>query len=87
MAAGGGKAAAEAARTVRQARHRPSGPGGISPNAMHPVRGPGKPQYKTALEMPHDPVYAARTLISVFGRQFIVDLVAQLNLLLEGDAS
>ncbi|MCG3181421.1 MAG: hypothetical protein BIFFINMI_03814 [Phycisphaerae bacterium] len=87
VAADGGKAAARAARTVRQSRHLPSGPGGVSPRAMRPVRGPGKPQYKTALELPHDPVHAARTLISVFGRQFIVDLVAQLNLLLEGDAS
>lgn len=80
----GPKAAVRAARAARQAGRRPSSPGGVSPHAMRPVRGHSQPELKTALELPHDPNNAARTLLSVFGRQFAVDLVVQLNLLLKG---
>jgi len=58
---------------------------GISPRALRPVRGHSKPNPKTALEMPHDPVYGARTLMSVFDRTYLAELVRELTSYLEGE--
>jgi hypothetical protein len=78
--AGGKEEVARAARRARQERRRE-----ISPNALKPVRGHSRPQPKTALEIPHDPVFAARTLISTFHREFLVGLVSELTRFLQGD--
>lgn len=76
-------------KTARIGRKKSSGKSkpasGISPDAFKPVRGHSKPAPKTALELPHDPVFAARTLISVFGREFLVGLVSEITRFLEGD--
>jgi len=59
--------------------------GGVSPKAAPPVRGHSKPAPKTALELPHDPEWAARTLISVFDRPFLESLVAAITRHLQGE--
>ena len=78
--AGGKEEVARAARRARQERRRE-----ISPNALKPVRGHSRLQPKTALEIPHDPVFAAKTLISTFPREFLVGLVSELTRFLQGD--
>ena len=75
-------------KTARIGRKKSSGkskPAGIASDAFKPVRGHSRPAPKTALELPHDPVFAARTLISVFGREFLVGLVSEITRFLEGD--
>ena len=58
----------------------------ISPRALKPVRGHSKPDPKTTLELPHDPVYAARALMSVFDSDYLRKLVRELTNRLEGEA-
>jgi len=60
-------------------------PGGISPNAMKPVRGHSTHQPKTALELPHDPHWAARAVLSAMGHDFARALVNELTTYLEGN--
>ena len=86
---GGGKkqiirAANKISQQRRSARSRLSG--GISPRAMKPVRESHPLPAKTALELPHDPVWAARALISVFDREFLDGLVRALSNHLAGDS-
>lgn len=57
----------------------------LSPNALPPVRDAVPLPAKTALEMPHDPVWAAKTLISVFDREFLVGLVSEITHYLQGE--
>ena len=57
----------------------------ISPDALTPVRKAVPLPAKTALDLPHDPVWAAKTLISVFDREFLVGLVSEITLFLHGD--
>jgi len=52
--------------------------GGISPEALSPVRGHSLPERKTALSMPHDPAMGARTLLSVFEPDYLVAMVQEL---------
>ena len=59
-------------------------PGGISPNAMKPVRGHSTHQPRTALELPHDPQWACRAIVSAMGRDFAQSLVKELTTYLEG---
>jgi hypothetical protein len=79
----GGKAIAQAAQKIRR-QHRPAAKG-ISPQAMKPVRDSQPLPPKTALELPHDPLWAAKTLISVFDREFLAGLVVALTNHLQGD--
>ena len=59
-------------------------PGGISPNAMMPIRGHSTHQPKTALELPHDPHWAARAVLSAMGHDFARALIKELTAYLEG---
>ena len=59
--------------------------GGIAPDAFVPVLGHSNPAPKTALELPHDPVWAARGIYSALGAGFVRDLIPELTSLLEGD--
>jgi len=53
--------------------------GSPSPKAFQPVRTPKPAMAKTALELPHDPDYAARALMSVMGEEFVRRLIESLN--------
>jgi len=58
--------------------------GGIAPGASKPVIGHSKIAPRAALELPYDPHYAAKALVSVFGEEFIRHLIVQLNACLKG---
>lgn len=60
--------------------------GGIAPSAMTPVRGHSTPTKKTAIELPHDPRWAARSLLSTLGAAFVRALIPELTQCLEGDS-
>ena len=85
LASQGGKAIAEAAQEVRRQRRQRRAAKGISPKAMKPVRDSQPLPPKTALEIPHDPLWAAKALISTFDREFIVGLVQALTNHLQGE--
>lgn len=57
---------------------------GLSPNAMKPIRGHSTHQPKTALELPHDPHWACRAILSAMGHDFARALVKELTAYLEG---
>jgi hypothetical protein len=57
---------------------------GLSPNAMTPIRGHSTHQPKTALELPHDPHWASRAILSAMGHEFARALVKELTAYLEG---
>lgn len=57
---------------------------GLSPNAMTPIRGHSTHQPKTALELPHDPHWASRAILSAMGHDFARALVKELTAYLEG---
>ncbi len=59
-------------------------PGGIARNAMMPTRGHSSPARKTALELPHDPHWAARGLLSAFGADFVRTLITELTNCMKG---
>lgn len=59
-------------------------PGGLAQNAFKPVRGHSTPMKKTAIELPHDPHWAARGLLSTFGADFVRALISELTNCLEG---
>jgi len=81
IAAQGGKAIATAARQlrVRSVTTARSVAARSSIQPMKPVRDSQPLPAKTALELPHDPVWAGRALISVFDREFLVGLVQVLS--------
>jgi len=80
IVAGGPKAIAKAAGQRRRQRRE-----GIARDALKPIRGHSKSIRKKALELPHDPVAAARTLVSVFDTEFLRGLVRELSRYLKGD--
>ena len=53
--------------------------GSTSPKAFQPIRKPKPAMAKTAMELPHDPDFAARALISVMGEEFVRRLIQSLN--------
>ena len=57
---------------------------GLSRNAMTPIRGHSTHQPKTALELPHDPHWACRAILSAMGHDFARALVKELTAYLEG---
>jgi hypothetical protein len=57
---------------------------GISPHAMKPIRGHSTHQPKTALELPHDPHWACRAILSAMGHDFARALIKELTTYLEG---
>jgi len=57
---------------------------GLSPNAMTPIRGHSTHQPKTALELPHDPHWASRAILSAMGHDFARALAKELTAYLEG---
>ena len=81
---GGRDAIIRAARKVRPPRGASLRT--ISPHAMKPVRKSEPLPPKTALELPHDPLWAARALISTFDREFLQGLVQALTNHLQGDS-
>jgi len=58
--------------------------GAVAPNAMTPVRGHSTPSKKTAIELPHDPRWAARSLLSAMGAEFVRALIPELTHCLKG---
>lgn len=56
----------------------------IAKHALHPVRTGSAPAKMTALNMPHDPIMGARTLIEVFGTDYLRALIVFLSKHLEG---
>jgi len=74
-------------KTSNIGRRKPAVPrvrGGIAPDAMTPVRGHSTPSKKTAIELPHDPRWAARSLFSALGPDFVRGLIPELTQCLEG---
>jgi len=69
---------------IGRSRSRRRKPGGLAKNAMKPVRGHSTPKRKTALELPHDPHWAARGLLSALGPDFVRALITELTNCLEG---
>lgn len=65
-------------------RPSPRAPGGLARNAMTPVRGHSTQAQKTALELPHDPHWAARGLLSALGAEFVRALIPELTDCLQG---
>jgi uncharacterized ParB-like nuclease family protein len=61
--------------------------GGIARNAFKPVRTGSTPARMTALNMPHDPIMGARTLIELFDADYLRALVTFLTRHLEGVAA
>jgi len=70
-----------------RARQRRRPAGGIAKNAFKPVRTGGTPARMTALNMPHDPIMGARTLIELFDADYLRALVTFLKKHLEGVAA
>lgn len=60
--------------------------GGVSPNALKPVRGYSKPFPMTAMNVPHDPKAAARGLVALFDKPFLSALVEELTQILKGES-
>ena len=74
-------------KTSNIGRRKPAVPrarAGIAPDAMTPVRGHSTPSKKTAIELPHDPRWAARSLLSALGPDFVRGLIPELTHCLEG---
>ncbi len=71
----------------RRAQQRRGRTPAIARNAHQPVRTGTPPAPMTALNMPHDPVMGARTLIEVFDADYLRALVAFLTQHLEGVAA
>jgi len=74
-------------KTRNIGRRKPAVPrprGGIAPSAMTPVLGHSAPSKKTAIELPHDPEWAARGLMSAMGAAFVRALITELTQCLEG---
>jgi uncharacterized ParB-like nuclease family protein len=61
--------------------------GRIARNAFKPVRAGSAPARMTALNMPHDPIMGARTLIELFDADYLRALVTFLKKHLEGVAA
>ena len=57
----------------------------ISRHAFQPVRTGSRPLPMTALNMPHDPVMGAKTLIELFGADYLRALVEFLSKHLQGE--
>jgi len=68
----------------RQRRRRTDG---IAKNAFKPVRTGSPPTKMTALNLPHDPIMGARTLIELFDADYLRALVTFLTKHLEGAAA
>jgi len=75
----GSKAVMKTARIGRKRK-----PVGLARNAMKPVLGHSSHVKKTALELPHDPHWAARGLLSAFGADFARALITELTNCLKG---
>ena len=75
----GSKAVMKTARIGRKRK-----PGGLARNAMKPVLGHSTRVKKTALELPHDPHWAAKGLLSAFGADFARALITELTNCLKG---
>ena len=75
----GSKAVMKTARIGRKRK-----PGGMARNAMKPVLGHSTHVKKTALELPHDPHWAAKGLLSAFGAEFARALITELTNCLKG---
>ncbi len=74
---------------IRQANknRKRRGYGGIAPNAVTPTRKPRIGMRKRALELPHNPEYGARTLLSAMGPEYVDELIEWLQKLREEQRS
>jgi len=70
-----------------RARQRRRHTDGIAKNAFKPVRTGSPPARMTALNLPHDPIMGARTLIELFDADYLRALVTFLAKHLEGVAA
>jgi len=77
----------QVAKVVTEIRSKRKPKGGIAPDAFKPVRGHSRPAAKTALELPHDPDAAARTLMSVFDLEYLKSLIESLQTQLKGTST
>ncbi len=73
------------ARSTRRRSSRQAGR--IARNAFKPVRAGSAPARMTALNMPHDPIMGARTLIELFDADYLRALMTFLKKHLEGVAA
>jgi len=64
-------------------RQKPRKPGGISPDAFKPIRQPRPALAQTSLNLPHDPVYGARAIVSAMGVDYARNLIDSLAAYLE----
>ena len=71
-------------RRANQSRNRLKFKPGISPDAFKPTAASGGHMLKTAIELPHDPRWAARALVTVMGHGFARALVTELTAYLDG---
>jgi len=76
-------------RSTSSARQRPRrrARAGTARNAFKPVRAGSAPARMTALNLPHDPIMGARTLIELFDADYLRALVTFLTKHLEGVAA
>ena len=76
-------------RSTSSARQRPRrrARAGTARNAFKPVRAGSAPARMTALNLPHDPIMGARTLIELFDADYLRALVTFLTKHLEGAAA
>ncbi len=71
-------------RSANQARRQPSAvPTNTPPVAPPPIIQHGRRMAKTALELPHDPRWAARAVVGAMGREFARALVQELTAYLD----
>jgi len=70
-----------------RSRQRRPRTGGIAKKAFKPVRAGSAPARMTALNLPHDPIMGARTLIELFDADYLRALVTFLTKHLEGVAA
>jgi hypothetical protein len=63
---------------------RPKTRNGASPKAFKPTIAPSLMEKMTAINVPHNPVAAARALVEVFGAEYVRELINALTQYLEG---
>lgn len=59
--------------------------GGIAPDAFKPVRPCGQYEPKAAIELPYKAVYAAKTIVSVMGKDLAVEIAQEILQIAKGN--
>jgi len=80
-----GKPAVMNTKNIGKSQSKPKHKWGeLAHNAQKPIRGHSEFKPRIALELPYDPECVARTLLSVFGDEFVVELISKLQERLKG---